>query len=62
MLGVVTYLVILLVVLCMGSEDFLDLLTGVAVSSNNFIFLYLLTWVGLDTCSSYVNLTFILWA
>ena len=62
MFGVVAYLAILLVVLSMGGEAFLDLLIGVGFSSNSFLFLDLLTGVDMDTCSSCVDLTFILQA
>jgi hypothetical protein len=60
MFGIVSYLDILLVVLHMGGEDFLDLLIGVGVSSNNFLFLDLLIGAGLDICTSCVEWTFIL--
>jgi hypothetical protein len=50
----------LLVVLHIGGETPSDLLIGVEVSPNNFLFFILIAVVGLDTCSSCVDLIFIL--
>jgi hypothetical protein len=57
--GTIICLAMLMVVLCMGSENSSGLIIGVEVSSNNFLFFILITVVGLDTCFSYVSLIFI---
>jgi hypothetical protein len=45
--GIVICLAMLLVVLRTGSETLLDLLTGVEVSSNRFLFFILIAAIGL---------------